>query len=383
MIGFIKQIANSAVIGTVISSHETINSLLARAKQLGASDVHIKSGREALLRIHGELQPDPEHTQLQAPVVLGFINETCPAELLGSWEKNHQVDYAHAPEATGRFRVSAFYQRGLPSIVFRHVKEEIPTFEALHLNEKIFKSLSALNDGIILLCGPTGCGKSSTLAAVLNHINRSISAHVITLEDPIEFSYADDKSVFNQREIGIDAPSFAEGLKVALRQDPDIILVGEMRDRDTFETALTAAETGHLVFGTIHSSNAQQAVQRLFEFFHPNEQASRRRQIAGTLRATITQKLLPAVAGGRVPALEVFLVDVLGRKVIEAGEFEKIGAVIEAGKDIGSISFNADLYRLIQTGTITKATGLEASPNPKALEMNLKGIFLSEGGIVV
>jgi twitching motility protein PilT len=250
------------------------------------------------------------------------------------------------------------------------------------LQESVFKSLSELHDGIVLLCGPTGCGKSSTLAAMLDYINHNFDRHIVTLEDPIEFSYRDDKSLFNQREVGIDTPSFAEGLKVTLRQDPDIILVGEMRDKATFDTALTAAETGHLVLGTLHATGAQQAVQRLFEFFDPAEGLGRRRQIAASLRATITQKLLPAVNGGRVPAMEVFRVDLLGRRVIENGEFEKIGSVVEAGKDVGSATFNSDLYRLIKAGVITKEEGLEASPNPKALEMNLKGIFLSQGGIV-
>ena len=361
---------------------ETINALLRAAKNAGASDIHLKSARKPVMRLHGELKDMENTADLSADVLLGFVKESCPAMFYEKWQRDNQVDYSYTPGDVGRFRVSAMLQRGAPTIVFRHVKEEIPSFEALHHDEKILKELCALNDGIVLLCGPTGSGKSSTLAAMLRHVNETTSSHIITLEDPIEFSYRDDKSIFNQREVGIDTPSFPEGLKVALRQDPDIILVGEMRDRATFETALIAAETGHLVFSTLHASNAQQAVQRLFEFFDPAEQLSRRRQIASTLQATITQKLITKISGGRVPAVEIFRMDLLGKRVIEAGEFEKIPAVIEAGKEVGSKSFNADLYRLIQAGIITKATGLEASPNPKALEMNLKGIFLSQGGLV-
>jgi twitching motility protein PilT len=173
------------------------------------------------------------------------------------------------------------------------------------------------------------------------------------------------------------------GLKAVLRQDPDVILIGEMRDASTFETALHAAETGHLVFGTLHAASAQQAVQRLFDFFPPEQQIGMRRSVAGCLKGTITQKLVHAMeGGGRVPVCELFVMDLLGRSVIQEGQFDKIPAVIEAGENIGSKSFNKDLYRLIKAGKISKAVGLEVSPNPKALEMNLKGIFLSSGGIV-
>lgn len=367
---------------SVSSPADIINAALSAALAQGASDIHYKTDKSPLARIHGELKILATLPATDAKTLVSFIESSCPPAFLAQWQKKNQVDYSYAPAGIGRFRVSALFQRGTPSIVMRHVKEQIPTFESLHHDDKVLKELCSLGEGIVLLCGPTGSGKSSTLAAMLHHLNETTAAHIITLEDPIEFNYADSKCIFNQREVGIDTPSFADGLKVALRQDPDIILVGEMRDRDTFETAITAAETGHLVFGTLHSSNAQQAVQRLFEFFDPSEQGSRRRQIASTLQATITQKLVPAIAGGRVPAVEVFRMDILGRRTIESGEFEKIPAVIEAGKEVGSKTFNADLYRLIQSGVITKAVGLDNSPNPKALEMNLKGIFLSQGGLV-
>ena len=364
------------------SSLDIINASLKAALELRASDVHFKTRKPPVVRVNGDLKTLADRPSPNAAELLEFIKATSPVSFFEKWQRTNQVDYSYSPEGLGRFRVSAFYQRGTPSIVMRHVKEELPTFESLSHDDKVLKELCGLSEGIVLLCGPTGSGKSSTLAAMLNYINKNFDEHVVTLEDPIEFSYADDKSIFNQREVGIDTPSFAEGLKVALRQDPDIILIGELRDRDTFETALTAAETGHLVLGTLHSSNAQQAVQRLFEFFDPAEQHGRRRQIANTLQATLTQKLLPSVAGGRVPAVELFRMDILGKRVIEAGEFEKIPAVIEAGKEVGSKSFNADLYRLIKANVITKEVGLEASPNAKALEMNLKGIFLSQGGLV-
>lgn len=363
-------------------AQEKTEEILKVALERGASDIHIKSGKIPAARINGELAALSGGSIFEAQDILNFVEATCPMQFKERWLKDFQVDYAHIIKGLGRFRASAFYQRGTPSIVFRHVKENPPTFEQLHHQDATLKELCGLKEGIVLLCGPTGSGKSSTLAAMLNYINDNRQAHVITLEDPIEFSYTDKCAIFNQREVGIDTPTFAEGLKVALRQDPDIILVGEMRNKDTFETALSAAETGHLVFGTLHSGNAQQAVQRLFEFFDPAEANNRRRQVASTLKATITQKLLKDNEGGRRPAVEIFRMDVLGKRVIEQGDFEKIGAVIEAGKESGSKSFNADLLRLIKDGAVSKEVGLAASPNPKGLEMNLKGIFLSQGGIV-
>lgn len=361
---------------------ELFNNLLQLAVDNGASDIHIKSHKPALLRISGKLQP-VDMDSLTVNQILSFIESSCPPQFYERWQSDNQVDYSHRVEDVGRFRVSAFYQRGTPSIVFRHVNDRPPTLEQLNHEPEVFIDLCTQNDGIFLVCGPTGSGKSSTLAAMLNWINHNLERHIVSLEDPIEFTYSDVRSSFNQREVGIDTPSFEMGLTSVLRQDPDIILIGEMRDSVTFNTALSAAETGHYVFGTLHSANAQQAVQRLFEFYPPDQHFGLRRQIANTLRATVTQKLVPALEGGkRLPVVEIFRVDSLARNVITEGAFEKIPAVLEASKDSGSKSFNQDLYRLIKGGKISKAVGLAASPNPKALEMNLKGIFLSTGGIV-
>lgn len=361
---------------------DLFNSLLQLAVDNGASDIHVKSNKAALLRMSGRLEPidmDP----MTVNQILAFIEESCPPQFFERWQTDNQVDYSYRLEDVGRFRVNAFYQRGTPSMVFRHVKDQPPTFEDLQHEPDIFMDLCKQSDGIVLVCGPTGSGKSSTMAAMLNWINHNQSKHVVSLEDPIEFTYSDVQCSFNQREVGIDTPSFSLGMTTVLRQDPDIILIGEMRDAETFNTALSAAETGHYVFGTLHSSNAQQAVQRLFEFYPPDQHFGLRRQIAYSLRATITQKLVPALeGGGRLPVVEIFVVDQMARTVISEGQFEKIPSVLEAGKDSGSKSFNQDLYRLIKDGRISKATGLAVSPNPKALEMNLKGIFLSSGGLV-
>lgn len=361
---------------------ETIHGLLSLAVENMASDVHIKSNRPACLRLSSGLE-SVEMDPITSDQVREFIEYSVPKEFREIWSKKRQVDYSYSAPGIGRFRVNGFLQRGLPGVVMRYVSDHPPTFGDLNINGDVLSDLCKEKNGIVLLCGATGSGKSSTLAAMVNYINHNFDRHIVTLEDPIEYTYTDVKSMINQREIGIDCPSFAEGMRAVLRQDPDVILVGEMRDRETFETALQASETGHLVFGTIHASNAQQAVQRLFEFFSVEQKQFLQRQFAGALRATITQKLLPALeGGGRMPASEAFIVDALGRKTIKDGEFDKIESVIEVSKDNGSKTFNQDLFRLVKNGLISKEDALENSPNPRQLEMNLQGIFLSTGGIV-
>jgi twitching motility protein PilT len=212
---------------------------------------------------------------------------------------------------------------------------------------------------------------------MLNWINQNLDRHIVTIEDPIEFTFSDGQSIFNQREIGIDVPNFQMAIKAVLRQNPDIILIGEMRDRETFETAISAAETGHLVFSTMHAATVQQSLTRLFEFFPPEQLAQARRQISGTLRGFICQKLIPALeGGGRFAAHEILTADTTVRNLLLEGQFDKIQQLLDSGGDSGSKSFNRDLYRLIKAGKISKADGLRFSPNPQALEMNLKGIFI-------
>lgn len=361
---------------------ETIHGLLHLAVDNGASDIHIKSNKPAFLRLSGHLE-SVEMEPISPEDIKEFIEQSVPEQFFGDWARERQVDDSYRVENIGRFRVNCFLQRGLPSVVMRHVSDHPPTFEDLNTDGGVLSRLCAEKDGLVLLCGATGSGKSSTLAAMINHINQEYDKHIVTLEDPIEFTYTDIKSIINQREIGIDCPTFADGMRAVLRQDPDVILVGEMRDRATFETALQASETGHLVFGTLHASNAQQAIQRLFDFFPEERRYALQRQIGLALRATITQKLLPALEGtGRYPVSESFILDSLARKTIIEGQFEKLEAVIEASEDNGSKTFNQDLYRLVKAGKITKESALENSPNPRQLEMNLKGIFLSSGGIV-
>ena len=361
---------------------ETFHSLLALAVENKASDIHVKSNSAAYLRLPNSLEAI-EMEALKPDDVYEFINQTMPHQFSEFWEKNRQVDYSYELQSVGRFRVSAFLQRGLPSIVMRYVNDHPPTFAELNLDAKMLSALCKEKDGIVIICGPTGSGKSSTQAALINHINHNYDRHVVTLEDPIEYVHEDIKSIINQREIGIDCLDFSKGKRSALRQDPDVILIGEMRDYETFETALQAAETGHLIVSTLHAADVYQAVQRLFEFFPENRRGSLQGQLAGTLRAIVVQKLLPAIeGGGRLPVTEAFVLDPVGRKTIREGHFDKIGALIEASEDNGSKTFNQDLYRLLKAGLISKEDALNRSPNPRQLEMNLKGIFLSSGAIV-
>lgn len=361
---------------------ETFHSLLALAVQNKASDIHVKSNSAAYMRLSGSLEV-VEMEPLKPEEIYDFIKETLPHQFSESWEKNHQVDYSYELQGLGRFRINCFLQRGVPGMVIRYVNDHPPTFEELNLDSKTLSKLCKEKDGIIVVCGPTGSGKSSTQAAFINHINHNYDRHVITLEDPIEYVHQDAKSIINQREIGIDCISFSRGMHSALRQDPDVILVGEMRNYETFETALHAAETGHLILSTLHAADVQQAVQRLFEFFPDDRKHFLLGQLAGTLRAVIAQKLLPAMeGGGQLPVIEAFVLDPVARKAIMAGKLDKIEALMESSKDNGSKTFNQDLYRLLKAGLIFREDALSHSPNPRQLEMNLKGIFLSGGKIV-
>ena len=356
-------------------STEIVNDLLKLAVESGASDIIVKSEKPGYLRMGGRLRPvemDPitcQHAQ-------AFVNENVPRIFKDKWEKDGQVDFAYATDNIGRFRVNAFHQRGLVSIVFRHIKSRPPTFEDLKIESETLIKMASAKDGILLICGATGSGKSSTMAAMLNWINQTMDKHIVSIEDPIEYTFSDDKSLFQQREIGLDVPSFEMAIKSVLRQNPDIILIGEMRDKETFETAISAAETGHLVISTMHAATVKQSLTRLFEFFPPEQIEQARRQIAGTLRGFICQKLIPAIeGGGRFAAHEILIADATVSNLILDGHNDKIQQLLESSSDSGSKSFNKDIYRLIKEGKISKTDGLRFSPNPQALEMNLKGIF--------
>ncbi|MDB6126264.1 MAG: pilT 3, partial [Verrucomicrobia bacterium] len=249
---------------------EIFNDLLKLAVESGASDIVIKSNKPGYVRLSGRLKP-VEMDPISCPEAQAWVDEHVPKVFKKKWDDDGQVDFAYSADGVGRFRVNAFHQRGLVSVVMRHIKSRVPAFEDLGVQSEPMLKLAQAKDGILLICGATGSGKSSTMAAMLNWINQNMDKHIVTIEDPIEYTFQDEKSLFQQREIGLDVPSFELAIKAVLRQNPDIILIGEMRDRETFETAISAAETGHLVFSTMHAATVAQSLTRLFEFFPPEE----------------------------------------------------------------------------------------------------------------
>jgi twitching motility protein PilT len=278
----------------------------------------------------------------------------------------------------GRFRTNLFQQRGQWCLAMRYVKTVVPSFEELGLLEQTRK-IAESPRGIVLVAGSTGSGKSTTLAAMIEHINANFKKHIITLEDPIEYVFEDNQCVVEQREVGLDTLSFHHALKHVLRQDPDIIMIGEMRDSVSFTAAMSAADTGHLVLSTLHTTNASQSVNRILDFFKADEREQIRRQLAGTLQAVVCQRMVGTVAAGMTPALEIMINTPTVKKLIEENRLDKLQAAIETGTDDGMLNFNQALFNLVKQGKVSEKEALAKATNPQALEMNFKGIFLDEG----
>ncbi len=355
-----------------------INPLLAKMESVGASDLHLKVGSPPIYRVKNvaqRIKAEPLHMEELSAGLLKMLDDEQKAAL----KENGSVDFAYSVHGVGRFRVSIFRQRGALSCSARRVNTKIPTVEELMLPPAV-SQISLIQDGLALVVGITGSGKSTTLAALINQINKNRKAHILTIEDPIEFVYHDDKSFVNQREIGIDAPDFHIALRAALRQDPDVILLGEMRDRETMETALSAAETGHLVFGTLHSVNVVQTVGRILDFFPPERQAGMRQVLGMTLKAVIAQRLLTGITADypRVPAVELMIVNAIMRKHILDAEDLKISDDIRAAAKDGLQDFNMSLYRLVKKKFVSEEEALTHSPNPEQLRMQLKGMVLNQ-----
>jgi len=359
--------------------------LMKQSKEMNASDIHLHVGSPPILRIKGELVRLDNLPMLSSDEMLELIKDTLVKERdRNALEENGGIDIALAMQGIGRFRVNIFRQRGSTSIVARRISDEIPTFKSLNLPETL-ANISHYVNGLVLVTGPTGCGKSSTLAALVNDINGKKACHILCIEDPIEFLYTNKKAIITQREIGIDVESFKIALKFAVREDPDIILVGEMRDTETVEFALHAAETGHLVFGTLHSSNATLTIGRILNFFPQNRQPQVRKDISLHLRAVVSQQLLSSIKPDiqRIPACEIMFINPLIARLIVEEKDEKIVKAIKAGKEDGMIDFENSIVNLVNNGYIDKETALSHAENPQSVEMKLRGIFLSEeGGIV-
>jgi twitching motility protein PilT len=295
------------------------------------------------------------------------------------FETEHDLDFAYSITGVGRFRINVFYERGCVAAAMRRVNTTIPSFDDLHLPSET-RRICDIEQGLVIVAGPTGSGKSTTLACILDHINANQKVHIVTIEDPIEYLFQDKKSFVNQREIGIDVPDYHQALKHIVRQDPDVILVGEMRDYVSFDAALMAAETGHLVFATIHASSAPQCIGRLLDLFATERQPLIRQSLAFNLRAILCQRLLPSCKEGIkvVPAVEVLLNNATAQKLLMTGEDKKLADLIRASKEEGMQDFNMSFVDLINCGLVSKKVALQYSPNPEQLKMNLQGIYLGD-----
>jgi pilus retraction protein PilT len=338
------------------------------------SDLHIQSGEVPIGRFNGELG------RFEMPALAESDVWRLVREVLGTEEKVREFqaskdgDTAIAMPGLGRFRVNLFYQRNRPGLVLRTIGTKIPTLAELELPE-VLKSIAGANDGLVLVTGATGSGKSTTLAALIDHINATQACHIMTLEDPVEFVHENRLALINQREIAVDSATFASALKHVLRQDPDVILIGEMRDMESAAVALTAAETGHLVFGTLHTQDAPESLERLINLFPTDRIGQVRMQLSLGLRAIICQKLVPRAGGGRTAALEILVNSPRIKKLILEGDTPKIPAAIQASRSDGMQTFNQALVDLVKAGKVEEAEALRFSPKPDELRMNLKGIF--------
>jgi len=360
---------------------ELFTKILSTAVEAGASDVHIKVDAPVVFRINRQLIaiecPTPTEEWINK-----VVSKIIPPHFVPRLEADREIDFSYFLPGVGRFRTNVYQQRGTFAIAMRYVKMKVPNFETLGLPDTI-KKIAEEPRGIVLVAGTTGSGKSTTLAAMVEHINENFKKHIITLEDPIEYVFEDNQSIIEQREIGLDTQSFATGLKNMLRQDPDVIMVGEMRDATSFQAAMSAADTGHLVLSTLHTTNAAQSIGRILDFFPADEREQIRRQLAGTLCAVICQRMVTTVRGTVTPAVEILLNTPTVRKLLEENRLEKISVAIETGTDEGMQTFNQHLLKLVQAGIVTEEEALTKASNAEALKMNLRGIFLSEGARII
>ena len=361
---------------------EKFKKILKVAVEGGASDVHIKPGSPVVCRINSQLVTLEGGEIPTQDWMDKVIREIIPEHFLPRLEADREIDFSYFLEGIGRFRTNCFQQLGKWCLAMRYVVAEVPKLETLNLPE-IIKSIAEEPRGIVLVAGTTGSGKSTTLAGMIDHINSNMKRHIITLEDPVEYVFEDKGCVIEQREVGLDTPSYEHGLKHVMRQDPDIIMVGEMRDATSFRAAMSASDTGHLVMSTLHTIDAPQSISRVLDFFPSDEREQVRKQMVGTLKAIIVQRMAVREDGGVVPAIEIMINTPTITKLITENRTEKLHAAIETGTDDGMQNFNQSLFQLVKDGIITKEEALDKASNPQALEMNFKGIFLSEGSRIL
>jgi twitching motility protein PilT len=367
---------------TSLDYEPKLNKFFRAAIKTRASDLHLKVGQTPKLRLFGELK------KTTGDILTPEKMEELVFELLSPAQKEFflehgTLDFAHEVDGEHRFRTNVFRQRGLISLAARRVNTIIPPFEELHLPQAL-EIICSGRQGLILVVGPTGCGKTTTIASMINYINCTRSCHIITIEDPIEYLFKDQKAIVSQREIGLDTKDFEEALTYLMRQDPDVVFVGEMRDAKTVTAGMRAAETGHLVFGTLHSANASQAVHRLLDLFPQNERDLVRQTLSLAIRAIISQVLLPSIKEGidRIPAVEILITNAAARKLISEGREGDLPNVIRSSQNEGMQDLTYNLVDLVQNGFIDPKDALKYAPNTDELKMALKGIRTTASGIL-
>ncbi|MEW6745949.1 MAG: type IV pilus twitching motility protein PilT [Planctomycetota bacterium] len=345
----------------------SIDQLIRQMCDLGASDLHIKVDARPGLRIDGRLRALTAYDPLRREDCEALLDQVVPPSLRQKLSDAGDLDFSYEPPEGGRFRVNALYERGRPGLVMRRIPPEIPSFEELGMPE-VCRSLTQRPRGLVLVTGPTGCGKSTTLAAMIDEINRTQEYHIVTVEDPVEFIHHNKRSYVTQREVGRDTRDFAEALRHSFRQDPDVILVGEMRDLETIAIALAAAETGHVVLATLHTTSAPQAIDRIVDVFPAEAQPQIRLQLASTLEGIVTQCLLPRIGGGRVAAHEVLIGTDAVRGCIREAKSHHLVSLIQTGASVGMQSLESSLANLVESGIVSRETAFSRANRPELLE---------------
>jgi twitching motility protein PilT len=360
---------------------DNLNRLLHVLKELNGSDLHLKAGAPPRVRVDGSLMALAGEPEFTTDDTEELVKEIIPERLLATFDEAHEADFAYSVADLGRFRVNAFTQRGSVSFAMRRVVSSASTIADLGLPD-VVRRLSDEHRGLILVTGPTGSGKTTSLAAMIDHINHTRSCHIITIEDPIEYLHADDLAAIEQREVGFDTASFRSAMRVVLRQDPDVILVGEMRDEETVYTALTAAETGHLVMSTLHTTTATETINRIVDFFPPHQHGQIRVSLAAALKGTICQRLVPRADGrGRVPAVEVMVVNGRIQQAIEDPlRTSEIDQIMADGEYYGMQTFDQSLAGLIRDGAISIRDAMNAASNPHDLKIMLERMGVVQTG---
>jgi twitching motility protein PilT len=332
-----------------------IASLLTYTQQKGASDLHLSSHNPAIVRLHGDMMPIEGSPPLNPSMIKQMMYSIMTDQQRGMYEHDLELDFSITLGANMRFRVNAFNTMNGPSAVFRTIPTKILTLDELNC-PPVFRQMCNIHKGLILVTGPTGSGKSTTLAAMINHINENMSRHILTIEDPIEFVHQSKRSLINQREVGASTKSFAKALKSSLREDPDIILVGELRDLETIQLAMTAAETGHLVMGTLHTNSAPKTIDRIIDVFPANDKPMIRAMLSISLQAVISQALVKKIGGGRVAAHEIMVGTPAIRNLIREAKIPQLYSLMQMGSKMGMITMKDSLYKLMQQDIITVET---------------------------